>query len=129
MDKSLYRDHILQHYKEPHNFGAVDDPDRESAVENPLCGDDLGFSVAVEDGEVQDIRFEGSGCALSIAAASLLTDELQGASVERLKRISEEDVFALVGLEKDAISPMRVKCVLLCRDGVQRLVDDNGDTG
>lgn len=121
---SLYRDHILQHYKDPHNEGAVDDPDSEAEVANPMCGDELAFTVAVDDGVIQDIRFEGSGCALSIAAASMLTDELQGEPVERIGDVSDDEVFDLVGLDGDDVSPLRVKCILLCRDGVRQLLDE-----
>lgn len=124
MTESLYRDHILQHYKEPHNQGAVDDPDAEVTVANPTCGDELTFTVSTSGGRIDDIKFNGSGCALSIAAASLLTDELQNEPVERLDDIADAAVFDLVGLEKDAVSPMRVKCVLLCRDGVKELLTD-----
>lgn len=125
MSKSLYREHILQHYKEPHNFGEVDDPDVDVVVANPTCGDELHITAAVDDGEISEVKFDGSGCALSIASASLLTDELQGEPLESLKNISEEQVFNLVGLEKDEVSPMRVKCVLLIRDGVQELQEDD----
>lgn len=121
---SLYRDHILQHYKDPHNFGAVDDPDIEADVANPTCGDELHLTATVDDGVIQEIRFEGSGCALSIAAASLLTDELQDAALDRVDDVSTDDVFDLVGLDRDDVSPLRVKCVLLCRDGVRELIAD-----
>ncbi len=124
MTDSLYRDHIIQHYKNPHNEGTVDDPDRDAAVSNPNCGDDLYLTASVEDGMIQDIKFEGEGCALSIAAVSLLTDELQGEPVDRITSIDDVEVFELVGLEKDEVSPMRVKCVLLGWKGVQQLTDE-----
>lgn len=125
MSESLYREHILQHYKEPHNFGAVADADAEAEVANATCGDELHFTVSVEDGKITDIKFDGSGCALSVAAASMLTDELQDESLESVKSISDEDVFDLVGLEKENISPMRMKCVLLPKKGAQKLIKED----
>lgn len=126
--ESLYKQHILEHYKDPHNFGAVDEPDLEATVANETCGDELHFTATVEDGKVQELKFDGKGCALSIAAASVLSDELQDVAVERLKSISEEDVFVQLGLDRDRISPMRLKCVLLGRDCVQEMVSNNVTT-
>lgn len=122
--KSLYQQHILEHYQDPHNFGELAGADVSAAVDNPLCGDELQFQARVEDGILADIRFTGTGCALSIAAASMLTDELQGADVERIKNVSDEDLFELLGLRKQNVSPMRMKCVLLSRDGVQQLINE-----
>lgn len=120
---SLYREKILEHYKHPHNQGSIEEPDMEAEVSNPTCGDDLTFQAAVKNGEITDIKFDGEGCALSIAAASMLTDEVKGEDVATVKNISDERLFTLLGLEKDAVSPMRMKCVLLSRDGVQQMVN------
>lgn len=120
---SLYKQHILDHYKDPHNFGEMDDPDADVEAENPSCGDELHLYARVADEEIKKLTFTGEGCALSIAAASLLTDELQGKDTDDIKNVSEEEMFELLGLEKDAVSPMRMKCVLLCRDAAQQLID------
>ncbi len=122
--KSLYKEHILEHYREPHNFGELEDPDVAVDVDNPSCGDELTVYARTENSEIQELTFTGSGCALSVAAASLLTDTLQGADVDDIKNVSEEDMFDLLGLEKDEVSPMRWKCVLLSRNAVQQLVED-----
>ena len=76
MTDALYRDYILDHYKNPRNFGTLDPHDLEFHDHNPLCGDELGVHIVVEDGKVRDLRFHGHGCAISQAAASITSEEL-----------------------------------------------------
>ena len=79
MMDELYRDQILEHYKRPHNFGRLADYDLEFDDSNPFCGDEQHVFLKLdEDGKVTDVAFEGQGCAISTAATSLLTDELEG---------------------------------------------------
>jgi nitrogen fixation protein NifU and related proteins len=107
----LYRDQILEHYKRPHNFGRVEDPDLEYEDTNPFCGDEQHVTIRLgEDGRVAEIAFEGKGCAISTAATSLLTDELLGKSREDLLRLPKELVLELLGIE---ISATRMKCAML----------------
>ena len=74
MDDALYREEILEHYKRPHNFGPMEDPDRESFDTNPLCGDELRVMLKVDDNDVvEEVRFEGHGCAISQASASMIS--------------------------------------------------------
>ncbi len=83
----LYRDQILEHYKRPHNFGRLDDFDLEFEDNNPFCGDEQHVFLKLdEDGRVAEVAFEGQGCAISTAATSLLTDELEGMSPRRSSR-------------------------------------------
>ena len=107
---ALYRDYILDHYKRPRNFGALDPHDLEWHDHNPLCGDELGVHVRVEDGHVAELRFHGQGCAISQAAASIASDELVGMSVDDVPVLSAEWMFDLLGID---ISPTRRKCALL----------------
>jgi nitrogen fixation NifU-like protein len=107
---ALYRDYILDHYKHPRNFGALDPRDLEWHDHNPLCGDELGVHVRVEDGKVADLRFHGQGCAISQAAASIASDELIGMSVDEIPNLNAEWMIDLLGIE---ISPTRRKCALL----------------
>ena len=74
----LYRDYILEHYKRPRNFGELEPHDLEAHEHNPLCGDELGVHIRVEDGHIEDLRFHGHGCAISQAAASIASEELIG---------------------------------------------------
>jgi nitrogen fixation protein NifU and related proteins len=106
----LYREEILDHYKHPHHFGHIDHPDLVFHDSNPLCGDEIILELKVEDGKVVDAAFTGHGCAISRAAASMMTDEIIGKSVEDLRGWQKEQLLDLLGIE---IGPVRVKCALL----------------
>jgi nitrogen fixation NifU-like protein len=107
---ALYRDYILDHYKRPRNFGALEPRDLEWHDYNPLCGDELGVHVRVEDGKIADLRFHGQGCAISQAAASIASEELIGMPVEEISALGAEWMLDLLGIET---SPTRRKCALL----------------
>jgi nitrogen fixation protein NifU and related proteins len=107
----LYREQILEHYKRPHNFGRLEDADLEFEDNNPFCGDEQHVFIKLDvDGRVQEVSFEGKGCAISTAATSMLTDELSGMSREELLRLPKEFVLDLLGID---ISATRMKCALL----------------
>ena len=107
----LYRDQILEHYKRPHNFGRLDEFDLEFEDSNPFCGDEQHVFIRLDDDDkVAEIAFEGKGCAISTAATSLLTDELEGKSREELLALPKDFVLELLGIE---ISATRLKCALL----------------
>jgi nitrogen fixation protein NifU and related proteins len=107
----LYRDQILEHYKRPHNFGCIEQPDLEYEDTNPLCGDEQHVTIRLdEEGRVAEVAFDGKGCAISTAATSLLTDELAGMSREEILHLPKEFVLDLLGIE---ISATRMKCALL----------------
>jgi nitrogen fixation NifU-like protein len=111
--EELYRDQILEHYHRPHNFGPLDDFDFELEFEdsNPFCGDEQHVGIKLDaEGRVTAVRFEGKGCAISTAASSLLSDELEGMSREQLLRLDKGFVLDLLGIE---ISATRMKCALL----------------
>jgi nitrogen fixation protein NifU and related proteins len=107
----LYREQILEHYKRPHNFGRLDGADLDYEDNNPFCGDEQHVYLKLDDdGRVSEVSFEGKGCAISTAATSMLTDELQGMSREELLRLPKEFVLDLLGID---ISATRMKCALL----------------
>ena len=106
----LYRENILQHYKNPSNWGELESPDLEFFDSNPLCGDELKVQLKVEDGVVSDIAFSGHGCAISQAAASMASDEVVGMPVGDLLRLDRSFVLDLLGID---ISATRMKCALL----------------
>lgn len=108
----LYREVIIEHYKNPLYRGELDPHDMSFEDENPLCGDHLRIDLAVDDaGVVTDARFSGHGCAISQASADLLVESIIGKNVEELKSLSKEDVLDLLGL--DELGPVRLKCALL----------------
>jgi nitrogen fixation NifU-like protein len=107
----LYREQILEHYKRPQNFGRLDEFDLEFEDSNPFCGDEQHVWIKLDDdGRVEEVSFEGKGCAISTAATSMLTDELEGKSREDLLRLPKDFVLELLGID---ISATRMKCALL----------------
>jgi nitrogen fixation protein NifU and related proteins len=107
----LYREQILEHYKRPHNFGRLEQSDLEFEDSNPFCGDEQRLQIKLDgDGRVAEVAFEGKGCAISTAATSMLTDELEGMSRDELLRLPKEFVLDLLGID---ISATRMKCALL----------------
>ncbi|MGH3049388.1 MAG: Fe-S cluster assembly sulfur transfer protein SufU [Gaiellaceae bacterium] len=111
MDEQLYREYILEHYKHPHNHGSLERADMQAHDLNPLCGDELTFQLALdEQGKVSAVAFDGHGCAISQASASMLSDELKGLSSEELLKLDRQTVLDLLGIE---ISATRMKCAML----------------
>lgn len=106
----LYKEVILDHYQHPHNHGSLPDATHSFEDLNPLCGDRVRMELKIEDGVVREVRFTGKGCAISQAAASMLTDEIKGKSVEDIKHIDKQTVLDMVGIP---LGPTRVKCALL----------------
>jgi nitrogen fixation NifU-like protein len=106
----LYRDFILDHYRNPRNAGALPDPDATFEDNNPLCGDKIRMDLRVEDGKVTDVKFAGRGCAISMASTSLLTEQIKGMSITEIAKLGKDDVLANVGIN---ISAARLKCALL----------------
>ena len=108
--EQFHREYILDHYKNPRNFGRLESATLSHEEDNPLCGDVIGIDLLVKDGIIEDVRFHGRGCAISQASASLLTERLKGSSLADARKISKDDVFEDLGID---ISPARVKCALL----------------
>ena len=109
-DDQFYREFILDHYRNPRNFGRLEGADISHEEYNPLCGDLVGMDFRLRDGVIDEVKFHGRGCAISQASASLLTQRLHGMSLEDARSISRDDVLGELGIE---ISPARLKCALL----------------
>ncbi len=114
---NLYQDHILDHYHNPRHFGLLENPTYQAEALNPTCGDKLTVSLKVEDTTVTAVGFEGEGCAISIASASLLYDTLPGTKVVSLLEKEPSEVLSMLGL---AISPGRMKCALLSLEALKK---------
>jgi nitrogen fixation protein NifU and related proteins len=106
----FYRDFILDHYRNPRNFGSLTEPDASAEDLNPLCGDQIRMEFDIDDGVVRDVRFSGKGCAISQASASMLTETIKGMRVEEIAKLSKDVVLENVGI---GISPTRLKCATL----------------
>jgi nitrogen fixation NifU-like protein len=118
MGSDMYRQQILDHYKNPRNYGELEDPTFTHVGENPSCGDTIQMDVELaEDGEtIERVAFSGDGCAISQASASMLTSELVGKTLEELAAMDRDDVVDMLGVE---ISPMRIKCAVLAEKVAQ----------
>jgi nitrogen fixation protein NifU and related proteins len=108
--EDFYKEYILDHYRNPRNFGHLERADAAAEDLNPLCGDKIRFELEIEGGRVKDVRFSGKGCAISQASASMLSESIKGEKLEDVLRMSREAVLENVGI---GISPARMKCALL----------------
>jgi nitrogen fixation protein NifU and related proteins len=106
----LYRDFILDHYRNPRNAGTLPNPDATFEDNNPLCGDKIRMDLCIADGKITDVRFAGRGCAISMASASLLTEQIKGMRLTDIAKLGKDEVLANVGI---TISAARLKCALL----------------
>ncbi len=107
----MYQEVILQHYRTPKNFGPLEGANRVGEESNPLCGDHITMRLKVDDAaqRIDEVRFEGDGCAISVASSSLLTEKLRGLSLEEAGRLDRDSVFQMLGIP---LSPARIKCAL-----------------
>ena len=107
----FYRENILDHYRNPRNKGHLENPTHSHEEHNPLCGDVLHIDLHVNDEDViEEVRFDGQGCAISQASASMLTEMVQGKTLEEAKLVEKEDILEALGID---IGPVRLKCALL----------------
>lgn len=113
---ALYREYIIDHYKNPRNFGELEQRDAEFEDQNPLCGDELGVQIKLDGDRVSDLRFHGQGCAISQATASIISDELKGKTVSEISELDRHFVVEELGID---LSPTRLKCGLLSLKVVQ----------
>jgi nitrogen fixation NifU-like protein len=119
----LYRDFILDHYKRPRNFGRLEPCDLEAHELNPMCGDELGVDIRVQDGRIADLRFHGHGCAISQASASIASEELKGMALEDAGTLSANWMIELLGIP---VSATRRKCALLNLKAVRAAITGDG---
>ncbi len=139
--KDLYRDVILDHNRKPRNFGALTDADAQADGHNPLCGDRLTVWVRLDGQRIADIRFEGKGCAISTASASLMTEAVKGKDKAAIKALYEQVHTLLTHQEASADAslgklaalagvsefPARVKCATLCWHTLNAALDRSAD--
>ncbi|MFH0829208.1 MAG: SUF system NifU family Fe-S cluster assembly protein [Candidatus Kerfeldbacteria bacterium] len=121
MTDQLYRDIILDHNKNPRHFGKLKKTTHEAFLENTLCGDEVTMQLKVEKGKVVDIAFSGRGCAITTAAASLLTDEIIGKSVAHVQQLTTNDIDQLLGVK---VGPARERCAYLPLEALKRAARD-----
>ena len=114
----MYRQQILDHYKNPRNYGEIEGATFTHVGENPMCGDTIEMDVVLDDDEetIEAVAFRGDGCAISQASASMLSERLPGTAIEDLQAMDRDDIIDMLGVD---ISPMRVKCAVLAEKVAQ----------
>jgi nitrogen fixation NifU-like protein len=110
MSSDIYKDIILDYYRNPRNFGDLPNPDVRAKDSNPLCGDIIEMQLKINDGKIEDVRFKGKGCAISQASASMLTETIKGKTLDEVKSMGKADTLDLLGIDP---GPTRIKCALL----------------
>jgi nitrogen fixation NifU-like protein len=111
LSDDIYREIILDHYRNPRNKGKLSNADVSIHDSNPLCGDEIDIHLKIEEEKVKDIKFEGRGCAISQASASMLTEMIMDKPLTTVKDLTKEDVLENIGLMN--LGPARIKCALL----------------
>jgi len=124
----LYKERVMDHYQNPRNRGKLEKPDFSTGHFNPSCGDSVGFDAHIKDGKLEKLMFTGDGCAVSQAAASMLTEEAPGKTLEELLKMDKEHILQLIGMP---LGPMRMRCALLplqaLHEGVKKYKNDKSD--
>ena len=116
----IYQENILDHYKNPRNFGKIENASVHHHEYNPLCGDEIEiFLIIDKHKKVMDVKFSGHGCAISQASASMLTDEIKGKNIEELKSMTKENILKMLVIP---ISAVRLKCALLSLDTLKNSI-------
>ena len=118
-DEEIYQEHILDHYEDPYHQGTCPNCTHEHEDENPLCGDTVHVDLRIEDGVIREAWFDGDGCCISQASASMLMEKIEGMTVDAVKEFSARDMLSLYG---PPLTPNRQKCCLLSWRVVQQAI-------
>lgn len=126
MNFEMYQDNILDHYENPSHRGTLEHPTFEIRDLNPLCGDEVHIQARLDDeSRLAAVRFEGKGCVISLAAASMLMEEVEGKTLDEVKKMGRQDMLDLLGVP---LTTMRVKCAMLplraLEKAIQRYVEE-----
>src|SRR3989344_248294 len=105
--EDMYKEHILELYRSPSNFGILENVSHEATEYNSLCGDEITVQLFVEGGVVKDVKFSGSGCVISMVSSSLLTDKIKGMKVSDVKELGKKDMIKLLKIN---VNQGRIKC-------------------
>ena len=108
--EDMYRDQIIDHYQNPRNHGTLEHPDVSYEEDNPVCGDHIRIDLKVVDGKVAEAMFDGHGCSISQAAASMLTESIIGKSLDEVRQVGKDQILEMLGIP---LGPVRLKCALL----------------
>lgn len=121
---SLYKQELIDHYRNPRHYGTIPGADFTSEQANPACGDTVCFTGTITNLVITDLAFTGSGCVISLAAASLLAEQSKGQSVPAIMQLGAADMKELIGLE---LGPVRLRCALLALQALQQGISCSKD--
>ncbi len=119
-DDTIYSQILDDHYREPRNFGRMEDPDVQVTETNPTCGDTISLFIKVKDGNLEEISYVASGCLISVASASILSEKATGSSLKEIRTMAKSDVLKNLGLK---LGPAREKCALISYDALMKAID------
>ena len=117
ISNSMYREHILELYKSPSNFGILENVTSEATEYNSICGDEITVQVLVKNGKISNVKFSGSGCVISLVSSSLLTDKLKGMKIKDIIKLEKKDILKLLKIH---ITSSRIKCALLSLEATKK---------
>lgn len=120
----IYREEILEHWRNPRNFGRLKGANIIIDQINPLCGDQVRFYFKIVNNKIINVLFTGNGCAISIASASILSEFIKNKSISMLSKITGEDVLGLIG---GSVSPARLRCALLPLEAIKKIIKNKTD--
>ncbi len=127
-EEDIYQEHILDHYEDPYHHGTCESATHANEDDNPLCGDVVRVELQIDQGRIAQAWFNGDGCCISQASASMLVEQLEGKTVDELQAFSADQMLALFGAR---LTPNRQKCCLLCWRVAQSAlfspIDNSGD--
>ncbi len=118
----LYRENILEHFKEPRNYGKIKDADVYHKENNPVCGDEIEIFLKFDKknkSKISEIKFQGRGCAVSQATASILTEEIKNKELRKIQQLDSTDIIKMIGIP---LSPTRLKCAMLSLDTLKNAI-------
>lgn len=125
-DEEINTEILLDHYRNPHNHGQIEDPTVKMLEYNPVCGDTVQLTLKIEGGVVTDIKFIGRGCSISQGSASMLTDRVKGMPIEEIKKITPQDILDTIGLP---LGPSREKCAMLSLNTLHKSIRKYEESG
>lgn len=114
---NIYAEEIIAQYEHPHNKGKITNASSSFHEYNPTCGDDITVYLDIKDGKLKEVKFDGQGCAISIASASMLTDEVMGKSVTEVEKLGVKDLIELIGIDP---GPARLKCATISLKAIKK---------
>jgi len=121
-DDEIYKENIIDHYKNPHNFGELKSPTHKHKEHNPLCGDNIEVFIKVNKNKIEDVKFIGKGCAISIASMSMLSDMIKGKNIKDIEKLTKDDMMKMLGIN---VGIGRIKCALLSLKTVSKALEKN----